>query len=77
MQKLHLQQDQDTRTQKHIALDEIGRRFAIGDFKELNVSILGDIDRAVQALSDSLQKWSANQSEEPLQQAIVGLIIIS
>jgi translation initiation factor IF-2 len=46
------------RTQKHINLDEIGRRLAIGDFKELNIIVKGDVDGSVEALSDSLLKLS-------------------
>jgi translation initiation factor IF-2 len=53
-----LQREQGIRTQKHITLDEIGRRIAIGDFKELNIIIKGDVDGSVEALSDSLLKLS-------------------
>jgi len=51
-----LQREQGLRTQKHITLDEIGRRIAIGDFQELNVIVKGDVDGSVEALSDSLIK---------------------
>lgn len=51
-----LQREQGLRTQKHITLDEIGRRIAIGDFKELNIIVKGDVDGSVEALSDSLLK---------------------
>ncbi|MFC1734370.1 translation initiation factor IF-2, partial [candidate division KSB1 bacterium] len=54
--RLILQREQGLRTQKHITLDEIGRRIAIGDFKELNVIVKGDMDGSVEALSDSLLK---------------------
>ncbi len=50
--------EQQLRTQKHLTLDEIGRRIALGDFKELNLIIKGDVDGSVEALSDSLQKLS-------------------
>ncbi len=50
--------EQGMRARKHITLDEIGRRLALGSFKELNVIIKGDVDGSVEALSDSLQKLS-------------------
>ena len=53
-----LQREQGIRTQKHITLDEIGRRIAIGDFKELNIIVKGDVDGSVEALADSLLKLS-------------------
>lgn len=53
-----LQREQNLRTQKHITLDEIGRRLAIGDFQELNVIVKADVDGSVEALSDSLIKLS-------------------
>ena len=59
--RLQLQREQGIRTQKHITLDEIGRRIAIGDFKELNVIVKGDVDGSVEALSDSLLKLSTRQ----------------
>ncbi|MGE0561655.1 MAG: translation initiation factor IF-2 [Flavobacteriales bacterium] len=59
--RLQLQREQGVRTHKHITLDEIGRRLAIGDFKELNVIIKGDVDGSIEALSDSLQKLSTDQ----------------
>jgi translation initiation factor IF-2 len=57
--RLQLQREQGIRTQKHITLDEIGRRIAIGDFKELNIIVKGDVDGSVEALSDSLMKLSS------------------
>ncbi len=51
--------EQGLRTQKHITLDEIGRRIAIGDFKELNIIVKGDVDGSIEALSDSLLKLSS------------------
>ena len=56
-----LQREQGIRTHKHITLDEIGRRLAIGNFKELNVIVKGDVDGSVEALSDSLQKLSTTE----------------
>jgi translation initiation factor IF-2 len=58
---MQLQREQGVRTQKHITLDEIGRRLALGDFKELNIIIKGDVDGSIEALSDSLQKLSTDQ----------------
>lgn len=56
--RLQLQREQGLRTQKHITLDEIGRRIAIGDFQELNLIVKGDVDGSIEALSDSLLKLS-------------------
>ncbi|NVO04219.1 MAG: translation initiation factor IF-2 [Bacteroidetes bacterium] len=56
--RLQLQREQGLRTQKHITLDEIGRRIAIGDFKELNIIVKGDVDGSIEALTDSLLKLS-------------------
>ncbi len=53
--------EQNIRTKKHITLDEIGRRLAIGNFKELNVIVKGDVDGSVEALSDSLLKLSTEE----------------
>lgn len=53
--------EQSMRTKKHITLDEIGRRLAIGSFKELNVIVKGDVDGSVEALSDSLLKLSTDE----------------
>jgi translation initiation factor IF-2 len=54
--RLQLQREQGLKTRKHITLDEIGRRLAIGDFKELNVIVKGDFDGSIEALCDSLLK---------------------
>ena len=56
-----LLREQGLRTRKHITLDEIGRRLALGNFKELNIIIKGDVDGSVEALSDSLQKLSTSE----------------
>lgn len=56
-----LQREQTIRTQKHITLDEIGRRIALGDFQELNIILKGDVDGSVEALTDSLQKLSTEE----------------
>ncbi len=56
--RLQLQREQGIRTHKHITLDEIGRRLAIGNFKELNVIVKGDVDGSIEALSDSILKLS-------------------
>ena len=53
-----IQREQSIRTKKHITIDEIGRRIALGTFKELNLIIKGDVDGSVEALADSLQKLS-------------------
>lgn len=53
--------EQSVRTKKHITLDEIGRRLAVGNFKELNVIVKGDVDGSVEALSDSLLKLSTEE----------------
>ena len=56
--RAQLVREQSIRTKKHITLDEIGRRIAIGSFKQLNVIVKGDVDGSVEALSDSLLKLS-------------------
>lgn len=55
-----LQREQNIRAQKHLTLDEIGRRIALGDFKELKIILKGDVDGSVEALADALQKLSIN-----------------
>jgi translation initiation factor IF-2 len=54
--RTQLQREQSVRTQRHITLDEIGRRIALGDFKELNIILKGDVDGSVEALTDSFKK---------------------
>ncbi len=56
-----LQREQSIRTKKHLTLDEIGRRIALGDFKELNIILKGDVDGSVEALSDQLQRLSTEE----------------
>jgi translation initiation factor IF-2 len=66
--------EQGMRTHKHITLDEIGRRLAIGDFKELNIIIKGDVDGSVEALSDSLLKLSTERIQVKIIHKGVGAI---
>jgi len=66
--------EQQLRAQKHITLDEIGRRIALGDFKELNLIIKGDVDGSVEALSDSLQKLSTDNVNVNIIHKAVGQI---
>lgn len=72
--RLQLQREQGIRTQKHITLDEIGRRLAIGDFKELNIILKGDVDGSIEALSDSLQKLSTEKIQTKIILKGVGAI---
>ncbi len=69
-----LQREQSVRTQKHITLDEIGRRIALGDFKELNIILKGDVDGSVEALTDSLQKLSTEEIQVNIIHKGVGAI---
>ena len=69
-----LQREQGIRTHKHITLDEIGRRIAIGDFKELNVIVKGDVDGSVEALSDSLLKLSTEKIQVNIIHKSVGQV---
>ncbi|MEZ5172721.1 MAG: translation initiation factor IF-2 [Bacteroidia bacterium] len=69
-----LQREQGIRTQKHITLDEIGRRIAIGDFKELNIIVKGDVDGSVEALSDSLLKLSTEKIQVNIIHKSVGQV---
>jgi translation initiation factor IF-2 len=66
--------EQSLRTQKHITLDEIGRRIAIGDFKEMNLIIKGDVDGSVEALSDELLKLSSEEVQVNVIHKAVGAI---
>src|SRR5690554_5613979 len=69
-----LYREQGLRTQKHITLDEIGRRLAIGDFKELNLIVKGDVDGSIEALSDSLLKLSTEEIQVNIVHKAVGAI---
>lgn len=69
-----LNREQSIRTKKHITLDEIGRRLAIGSFKELNVIVKGDVDGSIEALSDSLLKLSTNEVQVNIIHKAVGQI---
>jgi translation initiation factor IF-2 len=69
-----VQREQSLRTRKHITLDEIGRRLAIGTFKELNVIVKGDVDGSVEALSDSLLKLSTPEVQVSIINKGVGAI---
>ncbi|WP_285059679.1 translation initiation factor IF-2 [Pedobacter ginsengisoli] len=72
--RLQLMREQGLRTQKHITLDEIGRRLAIGNFKELNLIIKGDVDGSIEALSDSLLKLSTEEIQINVISKAVGQI---
>ena len=72
--RLQLQREQGLRTQKHITLDEIGRRLAIGNFKELNIIVKGDVDGSIEALSDSLLKLSTEEIQVNIIHKSVGQI---
>jgi translation initiation factor IF-2 len=69
-----LHREQGLRTQKHITLDEIGRRIAIGDFQELNIIVKGDVDGSIEALSDSLLKLSTEKIQVNIIHKGVGAI---
>lgn len=69
-----LYREQGLRTNKHITLDEIGRRLAIGDFKELNLIIKGDVDGSIEALSDSLLRLSTEEIQVNIIHKGVGAI---
>ncbi|MFS4418713.1 translation initiation factor IF-2 [Maribacter sp. 2307ULW6-5] len=69
-----LQREQSVRTQRHITLDEIGRRIALGDFKELNIILKGDVDGSVEALTDSFQKLSTDEIQVNIIYKAVGPI---
>ena len=69
-----LQREQGIRTTKHITLDEIGRRLAIGDFKELNLIVKGDVDGSIEALSDSLIKLSTEEIQVNIIHKAIGQI---
>ncbi|MBU1720010.1 MAG: translation initiation factor IF-2, partial [Bacteroidetes bacterium] len=72
--RTQLQREQGIRTQKHITLDEIGRRIAIGDFKELNIILKADVDGSLEALSDSLLKLSTQKIQVNVIHKSVGAV---
>ena len=72
--RTQLQREQSVRTQRHITLDEIGRRIALGDFKELNIILKGDVDGSVEALTDSFQKLSTEEIQVNIIHKAVGAI---
>ncbi|MBQ7210089.1 MAG: translation initiation factor IF-2 [Paludibacteraceae bacterium] len=69
-----IQREMSIRTKKHVGLEEIGRRLAIGDFKELNIIVKGDVDGSVEALSDSLIKLSTENIQVNVIHKAVGAI---
>ena len=69
-----LQREQGLRTQKHITLDEIGRRIAIGNFQELNIIVKGDVDGSIEALADALIKLSVGEIQVNVIHKAVGQI---
>ncbi len=69
-----LQREQNLRTKKHITLDEIGRRLAIGNFKELNIIVKADVDGSLEALGDSLLKLTSDQVQVNIIHKAVGQI---
>ena len=69
-----LYREQGLRTNKHITLDEIGRRLAVGDFKELNLIVKGDVDGSIEALSDSLLRLSTEEIQVNIVHKGVGAI---
>ncbi|MEZ4810414.1 MAG: translation initiation factor IF-2 [Allomuricauda sp.] len=72
--RAQLQREQSVRTQRHITLDEIGRRIALGDFQELNIILKGDVDGSVEALTDSFQKLSTDEIQVNIIHKGVGAI---
>lgn len=72
--RLQLQREQQIRTTKHITIEEIGRRIALGDFKELNIIVKGDVDGSIEALADSLLKISTEKIQVRIVHKGVGAI---
>ncbi len=72
--KAQILREQNIRTKKHITLDEVGRRLAIGNFKELNLIVKGDVDGSIEALSDSLLKLSTDEIKVSIIHTGVGQI---
>jgi len=72
--RMQLEREQNVRTQKHLTLDEIGRRIAIGEFQEVNIIVKGDVDGSIEALSDSLEGLSNEEIKVNIIQKAVGQI---
>src|SRR5699024_5140593 len=72
--RMQLQREQSVRTQRHITLDEIGRRIALGEFKELNIILKGDVDGSVEALTDSFLNLSTEEIQVNIIHKGVGAI---
>ena len=72
--RTQLVREQSVRTQKHLTLDEIGRRIALGEFQELNIILKGDVDGSVEALSDSFEKLSTDEIHVNIVHKAVGAI---
>ena len=72
--RMQLQREQSVRTQKHLTLDEIGRRIALGEFQEVNIIVKGDVDGSIEALSDSLEGLSNDEIKVNIIQKAVGQI---
>ena len=72
--RTQLKREQGVRTQKHITLDEIGRRIALGEFQELNVIVKGDVDGSIGALSDSLMGLSNDEVNIKIIHRAVGMV---
>ena len=72
--RTQLQREQNVRTQRHVTLDEIGRRIALGEFQELNIILKGDVDGSVEALSNSLENLSTQEIEVKIIHKGVGAI---
>jgi len=72
--RMQLQREQAVRTQRHITLDEIGRRIALGDFQELNIILKGDVDGSVEALTDSFENLSTEEIQVNIIHKGVGAI---
>jgi len=72
--RMQLEREQSVRTQKHLTLDEIGRRIALGEFQEVNIIVKGDVDGSIEALSDSLEGLSNEEIKVNIIQKTVGQI---
>jgi translation initiation factor IF-2 len=74
LKRQQLQREQSVRATKHVTMEEIGRRIALGEFKELNLIVKGDVDGSVEALTDSLQKQSTEKVQVNVIHKAVGQI---